>query len=80
MKVLSHSGYDVMRIEVEETPWWYPIFNKGPKRSVYQGSKLIWRDDTGGLVVGKKRFELEEVWSHLRKQTLEARNKARGRA
>lgn len=79
MKVVSHSGYDVMRIEVEETPWWGRIFNTGPRRSVYTGSQLNWRDGTGGLVLGKKRVRLEQIWSELRAQTRAARDKARGR-
>lgn len=80
MKVLSHSGYDVMRIEVEEAPWWFHIFRKEPRRAVYQGTKTTWRDSTGGLVLGKKRIELERIWADLRKQTRLARDKARGRA
>lgn len=79
MKVLSHSGYDVMKIELEETSWWRRILGKGPVRSVYMGSKSSWRDSSGGLVLGKKRFELEEIWQDLRRQTRTARDKARGR-
>lgn len=80
MKVLSHRGYDVMKIEVEETPWWYHIFNKGPKRETYMGTNTTWRDSSGGMVFGKKRYELEKIWTELRGQARAARDKARGRA
>lgn len=79
MKVLSHRGYDVMKIEVEESSWWYPIFRKSPRRETYMGTNATWQNSSGGMVFGKKRYELEKIWADLREQARASRDKARGR-
>jgi hypothetical protein len=79
VKVLKHSGYDVMSIEVEERPWWYPIFNKPPKTEKYTGHHSQWRDSHGVLVSRKKALVLEDLWIQLRDEMKAKRDKARGR-
>jgi hypothetical protein len=79
MKVLSHSGFDVMTLEVEEMPWWHRIFNKPPVIQKYTGHKDKWRDANNVLVDRKKSLELQEQWDILRLKATTARNRARGR-
>lgn len=79
MKVLSYSGYDTMTIEVEETPWWYRIFNKPPKTEKYTGHHAKWRNSYGDLVDRKRSLALEDLWVELRDEIRSKRNKQRGR-
>jgi hypothetical protein len=79
VKVLNHSGYDVMTIEVEERPWWYAIFNKAPKVEKYTGHDDKWRDSHGAIVHRKKALELGDIWVRLRDEMKAERNQRRGR-
>jgi hypothetical protein len=80
VKVLSHSGYDVMKLEVEETTWWRRLLRKGPVRDTYTGHNDRWRNSQEVLVKDKRRLELEKIWIDLREQARMHRDRARGRA